>query len=51
MNLETVFLNKMREADFAYQAMAAESYEEEEEAELEAFESASLEEELIEEEE
>jgi ABC-2 type transport system ATP-binding protein len=51
MNLETVFLNKMREADFAYQAMAAESYEEEEEAELEAFESASLQEELIEEEE
>jgi ABC-2 type transport system ATP-binding protein len=35
MNLETVFLNKMREADFAALAMAEETFEDEESAEIE----------------
>jgi hypothetical protein len=40
MNLETVFLNKMREADFAAQAMAEETLEEDEEsAEMEEKDS------------
>lgn len=50
MNLETVFLNKMREADFAYQAMATETLEDEDEA-LEEAAAVVLEEQPLEEEE
>ncbi|MFZ0548517.1 MAG: ATP-binding cassette domain-containing protein [Candidatus Promineifilaceae bacterium] len=42
MNLETVFLNKMREADFAVQAMAGKTLEEEESAEMDEKESLSV---------
>lgn len=42
MNLETVFLNKMREADFAAQAMAEETFEDEESAAITAKEQLPL---------
>jgi ABC-2 type transport system ATP-binding protein len=51
MNLETVFLNKMREADFAYQTMAQETFEGEADAAVEATTAVVLEEETFEEEE
>jgi ABC-2 type transport system ATP-binding protein len=51
MNLETVFLNKMREADFAYQTMAQETFEDEVGAAVEATTAVVLEEQTFEEEE
>jgi ABC-2 type transport system ATP-binding protein len=51
MNLETVFLNKMREADFAMQTMAAETYDENEDLEIDEIDAMVLDEQISEEEE
>lgn len=51
LNLETVFLNKMREADFAMQTMAAETYEEDNKLNNNEIDAVGLDQKISEEEE